>query len=83
LYSFVSSPYWEQSARQASEEQNDELKSSHTFEGKRTFVTKLLWKYVKVYIVHKQTKLNSVVLVRPQTIPTERPPPGGEVSANF
>ena len=29
------------------------------------------------------TKLNSVVLVRERTIPTERPPPVGEVSANF
>jgi hypothetical protein len=33
----------------------------------------------------KQTKLklNSVALVRERTIPTERPPPVGEVSANF
>ena len=30
-----------------------------------------------------QTKLNSVALVRGRTIPTERPPPVGEVSANF
>ena len=29
------------------------------------------------------TKLNSVALVRERTIPTERPPPVGEVSANF
>jgi hypothetical protein len=29
------------------------------------------------------TKLNSVALVRGWTIPTERPPPVGEVSANF
>ena len=29
------------------------------------------------------TKLNSVALVRMRTIPTERPPPVGEVSANF
>jgi hypothetical protein len=29
------------------------------------------------------TKLNSVVLVRKRTIPTERPQPVGEVSANF
>jgi hypothetical protein len=28
-------------------------------------------------------KLNSVALVRKQTIPTERPPLVGEVSANF
>jgi hypothetical protein len=31
----------------------------------------------------KKTKLNSVALVRERTIPTERPPPVGEVSANF
>ena len=28
-------------------------------------------------------KLNSVALVRDRTMPTERPPPVGEVSANF
>jgi hypothetical protein len=37
--------------------------------------------------IYKQTihklKLNSVTLVRERTIPTERPPPVGEVSANF
>jgi len=32
---------------------------------------------------HTKTKLNSVTLVRERTIPTERPPPVGEVSANF
>jgi len=30
-----------------------------------------------------EDKLNSVALVRTQTITTERPPPVGEVSANF
>jgi hypothetical protein len=30
-----------------------------------------------------KTKLNSVALVRKRTIPTERPPLVGEVSANF
>jgi hypothetical protein len=30
-----------------------------------------------------KTKLNSVVLVRKRTIPTERPQPVGEVSVNF
>jgi len=29
------------------------------------------------------TNYNSVALVRTRTIPTERPPPVGEVSANF
>ena len=32
-------------------------------------------------IIH--LKLNSVALVRERTIPTEQPPPVGEVSANF
>ena len=35
-----------------------------------------------VYL-YLETKLNSVALVRERTIPTERPPPVGEVSANF
>jgi hypothetical protein len=30
-----------------------------------------------------QLKLNSMALVRERTIPTERPPPVGEVNANF
>jgi hypothetical protein len=32
---------------------------------------------------HRKTKLNSVVLVRKRTIPTERPQPADEVSVNF
>ena len=39
-----------------------------------------------VKVITKQIsviKLNSVALVRTRTIPTERPPPVGEVSANF
>jgi hypothetical protein len=32
---------------------------------------------------HKMNIINSVALVRERTIPTERPPPVGEVSANF
>jgi hypothetical protein len=32
---------------------------------------------------HTHTKLNSVASVRKRTIPTERPPPVSEVSANF
>jgi hypothetical protein len=31
----------------------------------------------------ENSKLNSMALVRERTIPTERPPPVGEVSANF
>jgi hypothetical protein len=31
----------------------------------------------------KILRFNSVALVRDRTIPTERPPPVGEVSANF
>jgi len=42
---------------------------------------------VAVVIMHAHKyeikKLNSVAVVREQTIPTERPPPVGEVSANF
>jgi hypothetical protein len=33
--------------------------------------------------LRSSTKLNSVALVRERTTPTERPPPVGEVSANF
>jgi len=36
-----------------------------------------------IYIYIYKLKLNSVALVRERTIPTERPPPVGEVSANF
>ena len=39
--------------------------------------------YTHIYIYIYKTKLNSVALVRERTIPTERPPPVGEVSANF
>ena len=34
-------------------------------------------------LIITKTKLNSVALVRERTIPTERPPQVGEVSANF
>jgi len=36
-----------------------------------------------IAVILPKTKLNSVALVRERTIPTERPPPVGEVSANF
>jgi len=39
--------------------------------------------YIYIYIYTHTLKLNSVALVRTRTIPTERPPPVGEVSANF
>jgi len=39
--------------------------------------------YIYIYIYIYKLKLNSVALVRERTIPTERPPPVGEVSANF
>jgi len=39
--------------------------------------------YNKKLDATKLTKLNSVALVRERTIPTEQPPPVGEVSANF
>jgi hypothetical protein len=35
------------------------------------------------HIEHIKNKLNSVALVRERTIPTERPPLVGEVSANL
>jgi len=39
---------------------------------------------ILIYVVNLLNyKLNSVALVRERTIPTERPPPVGEVSANF
>ena len=45
-------------------------------------LTKVIKEVKKLY--YKETiKLNSVALVRTRTIPTERPPPVGEVSANF
>jgi hypothetical protein len=40
-------------------------------------------KQIKNIAPKKLKKLNSVALVRERTIPTERPPPVGEVSANF
>jgi len=53
----------------------------------------LLWmlalvNVVVTYVFHKawifaDQLSNSVALVRERTIPTERPPPVGEVSANF
>jgi len=39
--------------------------------------------YIAIVYIYIYTKLNSVALVRERTIPTERPPPVGEVSANF
>jgi hypothetical protein len=38
---------------------------------------------VKEYYKQKKKKKNSAVLVRKRTIPTERPPHVGEVSASF
>jgi hypothetical protein len=37
----------------------------------------------KIEMPKKKLKLNSVVLVRKRTIPTKRPQPADEVSANF
>jgi hypothetical protein len=42
-----------------------------------------LGKLTTSYIEYLQTKLNSVALVRKRTIPTERPPLVGEISANL
>jgi hypothetical protein len=46
------------------------------FDDKYVYFTFYIWIWVKL-------KLNSVVLVRKRTIPTERPQPAGEVNANF
>jgi hypothetical protein len=42
-----------------------------------------LWIYRRRWEDKKQNKTNSVALVQERTIPTERPPLIGEVSANF
>jgi hypothetical protein len=39
-----------------------------------------MWRALVTAVMNLQ---NSVALVRERTIPTERPPPVGEVSANF
>jgi hypothetical protein len=36
-----------------------------------------------IFLMKLKKKLNSVAFVREQTMPTERPPLDGEVSANF
>ena len=59
--------------------------------GRRVTLTSIEWGNVKEgdhfedIGVHGRIifKKNSVALVRERTIPTERPPPVGEVSANF
>ena len=38
---------------------------------------------IKIHTSIQNKQTNSVALVRERTIPTERPPPVGEVSANF
>jgi hypothetical protein len=42
-----------------------------------------IWRRCENLALGTKTKLNSVALVRERTIPTEQPPPVGEVSANF
>jgi hypothetical protein len=53
----------------------------------RKEVGEMLLMYISLYSYNKLTyehlKLNSVVLVRKRTIPTKRPQPADEVSANF
>ena len=45
---------------------------------------KMYWQKLNHYnLPFNRLKLNSVALVRERTIPTEQPPPVGEVSANF
>jgi len=49
--------------------------------------TRYIWRKAgsvwKVVHANDTLKQNSVALVRTRTVPTERPPPVGEVSANF
>jgi len=47
-----------------------------------TLLLYVIW-YQHLKLLDTKLKLNSVALVRERTIPTERPPPVGEVSANF
>jgi hypothetical protein len=49
----------------------------------RLFVLPSKFPYTSRTSILKNSKKNSVALVRERTIPTERPPPVGEVSANF
>ena len=57
----------------------------------KNWIKTIIWKaYICWFMLHNcitmystKTKLNSVALVRERTIPTERPPPVGEGSANF
>ena len=46
-------------------------------------ILKRAWNCLKKVCVVSAKKKNSVALVRERTIPTERPPPVVEVSANF
>jgi hypothetical protein len=68
---------------------NDELQYySRTVESQKDNIrvfskTTILFYDVRMLIIHKTKKLNSMALVRERTVPTERPPPVGEVSANF
>ena len=62
--------------------------SSAPEEGQNNFpkhaeLTGIINKPLLFHLVGCLKKLNSVALVRERTIPTERPPPVGEVSANF
>jgi hypothetical protein len=43
----------------------------------------ITWENGFIFKCYFMTKLNSVALVRERTIPTERPPPVGDVIANF
>jgi hypothetical protein len=52
----------------------------HNFHNK---VQALFFKYEAAFSEFVTKKLNSMALVHERTIPTGRPPPVGEVSANF
>ena len=57
-------------------------RASGTLRGNSNVYISYLHK-VEVTVFYSYYKKNSVALVRVRTIPTERPPPVGEVSANF
>jgi hypothetical protein len=47
------------------------------------FIKSVTIPYKKLFINYRLKTKNSMALVGERTIPTERPPPVGEVSANF
>ena len=67
--------------------QSDELEDMHSSPSDRIKKSAIVWTrstYGEMSSYHEaMIWKNSMALVRERTIPTERPPPVGEVSANF